>query len=85
MVVAIETGGLMDVLPHPNPTQYPRQRILVVELDRYAYLVPFVEEEDYYFLKPVIPSRQATRPGPVAAPRLVLRPVALVTIIGSHH
>jgi hypothetical protein len=28
--------------------------------DDYAYLVPFVEEEDHYF-KTVIPSRKATR------------------------
>jgi hypothetical protein len=35
--------------------------ILVVECDSYVYLVPFVEEEDYYFLKTVIPSRKATR------------------------
>ena len=27
----------------------------------YAYLVPFIEEADYYFLKTVIPSRKATR------------------------
>lgn len=27
----------------------------------YVYLVPFVEEEDYYFLKTIIPSRKATR------------------------
>ena len=27
----------------------------------YAYLVPFVEQEDHLFLKTVIPSRKATR------------------------
>ncbi|MEN9483164.1 MAG: hypothetical protein RJB37_1044, partial [Pseudomonadota bacterium] len=44
-----------------NPEKYPRQRILVVAHDRYACLVPFVEEDDYYFLKTIIPSRKATR------------------------
>jgi len=29
--------------------------------DNYAYLVPVVEEEDYFFLKTVIPSRKAAR------------------------
>ena len=29
--------------------------------DGYAYLVPFVEQEDHFFLKTVIPSRKATR------------------------
>jgi len=61
IVVSIEAGGLMDILAHPNQTKYPRQRVLVVACDNYVYLVPFVEEEDYFFLKTVIPSRKATR------------------------
>jgi uncharacterized DUF497 family protein len=61
VVVAIESGGLLDILTHPNPAKYPQQRILVVTLDNYVLLVPFVEEEDYFFLKTIIPSRKATR------------------------
>jgi uncharacterized DUF497 family protein len=61
MVVAIEAGGLLDILAHPNERKYPHQRVLVVARDGYAYLVPFVEEDDYFFLKTVIPSRKATR------------------------
>lgn len=61
VVVAVEAGGLLDILAHPNPGKYPKQRVLVVACENYAYLVPFVEEEDCYFLKTVIPSRKATR------------------------
>lgn len=61
VVVAVESGGLLDILAHPNPVKYPRQRVLVVACDNYAYLVPFVEEDDYFFLKTIIPSRKATR------------------------
>lgn len=61
MVVAMESGGLVDILAHPNPAKYPNQKVLVVASDGYAYLVPFVEEEDHFFLKTVIPSRKATR------------------------
>lgn len=61
IVVAIESGGLLDILAHPNQAKYPQQRILVVSCDNYAYLVPFVEEEGYFFLKTIIPSRKATR------------------------
>ena|SRR3990167_2072341 len=61
IVVAIESGRLLDVLAHPNQAKYPKQRILVVSCDNYVYLVPFVEEEDYFFLKTVIPCRKATR------------------------
>ncbi|HRD97872.1 MAG TPA: hypothetical protein PLA97_15900 [Rubrivivax sp.] len=61
VVVAVESGGLLQVVSHPNPSRYPRQKIMVVAWDGYAHLVPFVEEEDHYFLKTIIPSRKATR------------------------
>lgn len=61
IVLAIEEGGVLDVLRHPNERRYPGQLILVVAVEGYAYLVPYVEEPDGYFLKTVIPSRKATR------------------------
>lgn len=61
IVVAVESGGLLDILSHPNQARFPNQRILIVNLEYYAYLVPYVEDEDCYFLKTVIPSRKATR------------------------
>ena len=61
IVLAIEADGLLDELRHPNPEKYPNQSVFVVALDNYVYLVPYVEEPDYYFLKTVIPSRKATR------------------------
>lgn len=61
IVLAIEADGLLDLLRHPNTEKYPNQSVFVVALDNYVYLVPYVEEPDYYFLKTVIPSRKATR------------------------
>lgn len=61
IVLAIEADGPLDILKHPNPDKYPNQHVLVVAVGRYAYLVPFVEEVDCYFLKTIIPSRKATR------------------------
>ncbi len=61
VVVAVDAGGLLDVLEHPNQSRYPGQRILVVTWDGYVYLVPFVEKVDHYSLKTVIPSRKARR------------------------
>ena len=61
ITVAIEAGGLLEVVPHPKPSKYPRQKIMVVDVAGYAYLVPFVEEENHFFLKTIIPSRKATR------------------------
>lgn len=59
--LAIEGGGLLDIVAHANSERYPQQRVLVVASGGYAYLVPFVEEPEHYFLKTVIPSRKATR------------------------
>lgn len=61
IVLAIEADGLLDELRHPNPGKYPNQLVFVAALDDYVYLVPYVEEPDYYFLKTIIPSRKATR------------------------
>lgn len=61
ITVAVEAGRLLEIVAHPNPENYPRQKIMVVELAGYAFLVPFVEEEDHFFLKTIIPSRKATR------------------------
>ena len=61
VVIAIESDGLLDIVAHPNPSKYPRQRVFVVDVDHYVCLVPFIEEKDYFFLKTIIPSRKATR------------------------
>ncbi len=61
IVMHIERGALLDIAEHPSPTKYPNQQILVVEIDDYAYLVPFVEDENGRFLKTIIPSRKATQ------------------------
>ncbi|MBI2596432.1 BrnT family toxin [Candidatus Daviesbacteria bacterium] len=59
--VAVDSGRLLDTFNHPNQTRYPNQKIMVVEIDDYAYLVPFVRDEEKVFLKTIIPSRKATK------------------------
>ncbi len=61
VVMHIERGDLLDIVRHPNQSKYPNQRLLVVEIQDYAYLVPFVESGKGKFLKTIIPSRRATR------------------------
>ncbi len=58
---AIEEGRVLDDLDHPNKQKYPNQRIMVVEIDNYAYYVPYVEDEKKIFLKTIFPSRKATK------------------------
>lgn len=61
ITVAVENGDLRQIVQHPNAMKYSGQSIMIVGIDGYALLVPFVEEADYYFLKTIIPSRKATR------------------------
>ena len=58
---AIADGNLLDVREHPNKERYPNQRIFVVRVEEYVFLVPFVEDEASIFLKTIYPSRKATK------------------------
>jgi len=61
IVFHIERGDVADVLEHPNQVRYPGQRVFVVIVNQYAYLVPFEESEHEVFLKTIIPSRKLTK------------------------
>lgn len=57
----VERGDVLDILEHPNQEKYRGQGILVVQVEDYAYLVPFLDTEAEVILKTAIPSRKATR------------------------
>lgn len=57
-VSAIAEGKVLDVIEHPNQERYPSQRIFIIEINQYVYLVPFVESNEEIFLKTIIPSRK---------------------------
>ena len=61
VVFYIEQGFLLDILEHPNQEKYKGQKIFVVQIDDYVFLVPFIENDHEIFLKTVIPSRKATK------------------------
>lgn len=61
IVFHIVNGDELDVYEHPNVERYPNQRISVVVVEGYVYLVPYVESETEIFLKTIIPSRKATK------------------------
>ena len=58
---SISQGGLLSVMDHPNRAKYGHQKMLVVRIQDYAYLVSYVENEKEIFLKTIMPSRKATR------------------------
>lgn len=57
-LVRIESKDVLDIFNNAN---YPNQKIFVLEIERYVYLVPFVENENEIFLKTIIPSRKFTK------------------------
>lgn len=60
-LVAIDEGRLLATIEHTNKKKYPQQRIFIVAIGAYVYLVPFVEDEEKIFLKTIIPSRKFTK------------------------
>ena len=61
VLVSITEVGLIDIIIHPNKEKYSHQKIMIINIENYIYLVPFVEDEKKIFLKTIIPSRKATR------------------------
>ena len=59
-VYYIEKGDILDDYLHPNQKKYSEQRIMVIGINHYAYLIPYVEDAEEIFLKTIIPSRKAT-------------------------
>jgi len=61
VVTAIQQGNVLEDLVHPNVTKYPNQRMMVVRIGSYAFLVPYIDSPSELFLKTIIPSRKATK------------------------
>ncbi|WP_419776779.1 DUF4258 domain-containing protein [Malaciobacter marinus] len=63
VILALESGKLLDDVEHPNKKKYPNQNIFIIliEIKDYVYLVPYVEDDTSIFLKTIIPSRQMNK------------------------
>lgn len=60
-VLAIDNKQVLATIRHPNKNRYPKQIVFIININHYAYLVPFVEDKEKVFLKTIIPSRKATK------------------------
>lgn len=58
---AVEDGRVLEDSEHLNQERYPGQRMLIVEVNDYAYSAPYVEDKGKVFLKTVFPNRKATK------------------------
>jgi len=55
------SGGLVANMPHPHRDRYPRQRVLIVAINNYTYVVPCIVPGEVVELITLFPSRKATR------------------------
>ena len=61
VVFCIENDCVIEIIRHPNQTKYGNQRVYILLIQDYIYLVPFVDSENERFLKTIIPSRKFTK------------------------
>jgi uncharacterized DUF497 family protein len=61
VVFHIEKQHVLDIIQHPNQEKYKGQKMFIINIDNYAYLVPFIESKREIFLETIIPSRKATK------------------------
>ncbi len=59
IVSLIESGNIISIVTGKG--KHAHQRQFIVEMNRYIYVVPFVEDDQKVFLKTIIPSRKLTK------------------------
>ena len=60
ILISIQNDKLLDVIKNPNASRQ-NQYCLIVDIDNYAYVVPFVINGSTFFLKTIYPSRKQTK------------------------
>lgn len=61
IIALLDSKGPLEIINHPNKTKYPHQKIYIVDVDGYAYMIPFERHENRAILKTIFPSRKITR------------------------
>ena len=60
ILFCLENDKLLDIVKNPNSLR-ANQYCLIVEINSYAYVVPFVQNGSTFFLKTIYPSRKQTK------------------------
>ena len=58
VVFALKNEQLLDVITSPT---HENQECLVLNINNYIYIVPFVQDDNHIFLKTIYPSRKHTK------------------------
>jgi len=61
VLVALQEDGFLDDRRHPNGERYKHQRQLLVRIEGYVYVIPYVLTENAIFFKTMFPSRKAAK------------------------
>jgi hypothetical protein len=61
IVFHLSLGNIWKTTDHPDQENYPGQKLYFVVVDDYIFIVPYIIEKEYIFLKTIIPSRKATK------------------------
>lgn len=61
ILTAIDEGKILDILEHPNKEKYKEQYLLIVEINEYAYVVPFRKKKEKIRFITIFPSRKLTK------------------------
>ena len=61
IIAILNVNGALTVIDHPNAAKYPHQKIYIVDVNGYAYLVPFEKHSNKVVLKTIFPSRKLNK------------------------
>lgn len=61
VVAAILEDKVLKKADHPNQKRYPGQKIYIVEIEEYAFVVPCIEDDEKIFLKTIFANRKYTK------------------------
>jgi len=61
VALQFDQNNILEIIEHPNKNKYFNQKVAIININDYIYLVPFVENNEEIFLKTIIPSRKATK------------------------
>lgn len=61
VVDVIFEGRVFGRIDHPNQKKYSGQKIFIIEMQEYVYVIPYVEDKEKVFFKTIFPSRKYTK------------------------
>ena len=54
-------GKIVTVRKHPNTKKFPSQKIMLINIKNYIFVIPYIETEKEIFLKTIYKSRKYTK------------------------